>query len=247
MAARRATAPYSAFGDAPVEIGCEACGQIMRVPPGSEGRRGQCPACGHKIHLSPARLHPLSQAEAPRPGGGLLRNRTQRTRQAETATREAAARRFAEAVDLYGQGRYAEALYLLDALKRDYPANEEIDSARAQCLAALGAAPAGLPAPEAAEAAEAELTCDTVRRVVLEKLLYGRTESVQLEAAELAARLLGMLPHEDQAHAAKSTSNGRRSTPAKKPGTARKSGAKKSAAKKRAARKTPPTRDEFAI
>jgi len=240
MAARRATTRETDAGDAPIEIGCEACGQIMRVPPGSQGRRGCCPACGHEIHLSPARLHPLDRAQAPRPGGGLLRHRAQRTHQASAATREAAGRRFAEAVDLYGEGRYAEALYVLDALKRDYPANDEIDTARAQCLAALGAAPAGLPAPHAPEA-------HAVRRVVLEKLLYGRTESVQLEAAALAARLLGMLPDEADPHNATTRSNGRKAAGAKKPAAAKKTGTKKAAAKKRPARKTTPPRDEFAL
>lgn len=160
---------------------CE-CGQEMTVPDSALGRRGLCPECGKELLIGDQNTFPW-QPRARRPSPA---------RPQAAVPPEQAWRRFAEAVDLYAAGRFAEALAVLNQLRLEFPDDQSILDAQRQCLEALERSAA--PIAPLADAADAELTPELVRKVILEKMLRGGTESVQLQAAELAARLLGMFP-----------------------------------------------------
>lgn len=183
---------------AKLTLTCE-CGQEMLVPESAMGRVGLCPECGAHLTISEANTHrDYTPDPERRPGSGLLGKR-HRTRQ-DSASREDAGRRFATAVDLYNARRFAEALSLLDALLQEYPGNAHIESARRECVEALrGPRMLGFQ-PTAGQRADTPpaLTPELVREVVLDRLLYGDDET-RLRAAELAARLLGMLETDAQA------------------------------------------------
>jgi hypothetical protein len=166
-------------------VSCE-CGQESRVADTAMGKTGLCPYCRRKLRITASNTRPASEEEAGQGRG----ERWQRWR----APSGKAIERFGRAVDCYKGGRYGEALAILDGLAQQYPQNPEIEHARFQCVQALQR-PRLQDPEEAREAVEkGELTEEAVRRVVLEKLLKGGGESdaVQLQAARLAADLLGM-------------------------------------------------------
>ena len=170
-----------------------ACGQEMLVPDSAMGKVGLCPQCGREIAISAANTRPLKPepaAETRRPGSGLLGKRHVVKRVNEL--REESARKFAAAVDLYNNHRYAEALAVLDLLRTEFPDDHHVQSAREECLHALHGLPALPRTYDKQPIAENSLNADLVRSVVLEKLVHG-DDAIQLQAAELAARLLGML------------------------------------------------------
>jgi len=178
------------------------CGQTMSVPESALGRVGLCPACGTEIAITRERIEQPTPAPL-RPGGGLLsRKRSMQVTQGNE-NREEAWRKFATAVDLYNNRRYAEALTLLNTLQQTFPGNPHVDAAQAQCAEALreAATPrleyAGTPVDEAT------LSEELVKSIVLKKMLHGGTEEIQLQAAELGARLLGLLHASDTARSAK--------------------------------------------
>lgn len=184
-----------------------ACGQSMSVPESAVGRVGLCPACGAEIAITRERLQvPMAQSDAPRrPGGGLLSHKRMQQVQQSSEHREEAWRKFATAVDLYNSRRYAEALTLLNTLQQTFPGNPHVEAAQAQCAEALREA--ATPRLEYAGSAVAEdvLTEALVKSVVLKKMLHGGTEEIQLQAAELGARLLGLLAPGETARGVRST------------------------------------------
>jgi hypothetical protein len=169
----------------------------MMVPGNAVGRTGLCPECSTTIPIREDNTRPYkrkrtrSNAVAP-----LARARE------NGGASEDSWRQFATAVDLYNQRRYAEALTLLSKLESDYPGNPHINAAREQCLRALQETiDPGMRYAEP-DLDAGQLTPDLVRRVILDKLLNGETEDIQMRAAELAARCIGMLasgasPEED--------------------------------------------------
>ncbi len=186
------------------------CGQRMQVPRSAIGRMGMCPTCGRTMLISNDNASPASDNHSR--GSFFSARTTSWWRNAmgmgsSASPNEEAKRRFGEAVDLYYQKNYGEALAIFDDLARRYPGNGDIERARRECLAALRR-PSGLaienrsgvadrPEDISASAArppvgDAELNAETVKRVVLEKLLYSPSETVQLHAAELACRMLGL-------------------------------------------------------
>jgi nitroreductase len=168
-------------------VTCE-CGQRMQVPRSAVGKTGLCPTCGQSITIT----NDNAQA-APSRGSRPLNNAKQSWWQGRVAPTEEAKRRFGEAVDLYYGGRYAEALAIFDTLAKQYPGNPDIENGRLQCMKAMRRAPAALTGQTApAVDPDARLDEETVKRVILEKLLHGGSEATQLQAAELAARLLGL-------------------------------------------------------
>lgn len=173
----------------------------MRVPRNAVGRTGQCPACGQRISITG---DALEAKNSPRLGNGMRNAAFRMHRQAPVA-REEDKQRFGQAVDLFYNRRYAEALSIFDILAREYPGNEEIESARRECLRHMkrrsigdGSGPLALPA-------SGELNWDTVKGIVLEKLAQGTREDVQLQAAALALQILRM-ESEQAAHQAGKTS-----------------------------------------
>jgi hypothetical protein len=173
---------------------CE-CGQRMQVPRSAIGRKGICPGCGRTVSITGDNTSAVPNSKG---GGGILGGAGQfwgkmTGRQGGgPEPSEDAKRRFGEAVDLYHQQRYAEALAIFNSLAKQFPDNPNIETGRQQCLNALKR-PASLPISGSVRLLEgSKLDEDTVKRVVLEKLLSGATDSVQLQAADIAARILGL-------------------------------------------------------
>lgn len=99
---------------------------------------------------------------------------------------------FGKAVDLFSTGHYAEALAIFDSFAQNYPDNPDIQEARNQCVSAIRRARTARLAQLPHLSAGNALDTETVKRVVLEKLLYGPTAAVQLEAADIACHILGL-------------------------------------------------------
>jgi len=158
----------------------------MVVPVSALHRAGLCPSCGAKILITEENTRPHNN----RRGGGLL----SRLRDIQTTSepREEAWREFAAAVDLYNARRYAESLTVLNALGKKFPGNIHIEAARSQCMAALEKTVDGAGSYAGRRVDTDSLNAELVKSVVLDKLMNGSTEEVQLEAAKLASRLLGM-------------------------------------------------------
>ncbi len=177
-------------------VTCE-CGQTMQVPRSAVGKMGMCPTCGATMRISTGNTRAM-----PRKGRGDYASGSASTArgpargpalgQGAVDPPEEAKQRFGEAVDLYYQQRYGEALAIFDSLARQFPGNPNIEQGRRECMEAMRRP--SLPPPEKRRIlAEAELDEDVVRRVILDKLMNSHSDAVQLQAAELAARLLGIL------------------------------------------------------
>ncbi|MCF6284177.1 MAG: hypothetical protein L3K26_03175, partial [Candidatus Hydrogenedentes bacterium] len=107
-----------------------------------------------------------------------------------------AKQRFGRALDLYCAGSFGEALVIFDALMQEFPESMEIEKARHQCIEARNRDPLHLPGPDSGQVMGDVLdenTLRSMRRIVVEKMLHGATEPVQLQAAELVARMGGVL------------------------------------------------------
>jgi hypothetical protein len=170
---------------------CE-CGERMKVPRSAIGRTGVCPSCGRRIAISADNSRPAATGEdtAPHAPSGSSRFGN---------AREEAKRRYAQAVDLYLSRRYAEALAIFSALTQQFPDDADIERSRIQCIQALRD-PIALAiehkpgGPVITERADAEMDEETIKKFIMEKMLYGSNEMVQLRAAELASRILGLIP-----------------------------------------------------
>jgi len=171
------------------------CGQEMIVPESALGKAGLCPGCGAQVPISEENTRPHQPPRRREHGGGLLSLRKQREAKQATSHREEAWRNFAAAVDLYNARKYAEALTLLNNLIQQFPGNPHIETARDQCLDALQRIAFSPHNYDGLPVDDAVLSPELVKSVVLEKMLHGGTEDVQLRAAELAARLLGVFEH----------------------------------------------------
>ena len=168
---------------------CGSCGQRMQVPRSAIGRTGLCPACGTTVRINSDNTTTAGPARK-----GMFTGGTSWWRGAGKANDDAK-RRFGEAVDLYYSGRFAEALAIFNGLARDYPGNPDIQNGRVQCERALRHPGAGrrLALEDKTEKVKgAVLDRETVERIVLEKLVAGESEAIQLQAADIAARILGM-------------------------------------------------------
>lgn len=168
---------------------CGTCGQRMQVPRSAIGRTGLCPACGATV-----RINSDNTTTAAPKRKGVFRGGANWW-QGSGKANDDAKRRFGEAVDLYYSGRFAEALAIFNGLARDFPNNADIQNGRIQCEKALRRPGAGrrLALEDKSERLkDAVLDRETVERVVLEKLVAGESDAIQLQAAEIAAKILGM-------------------------------------------------------
>ncbi|MBI4557606.1 MAG: hypothetical protein HY706_08485 [Candidatus Hydrogenedentes bacterium] len=161
------------------------CGQRMQVPRSALGKAGLCPNCGRSVPIMANNTTPAPLPKQARPLSGKAL-----TWQGAAEPAEDAKRKFGEAVDLYYSQRYAEALAIFDSLTKVYPGNPDIENGRSQCINALKR-PLALEKKETSLEG-AKLDAQTVRKVVLEKMLAGNSEAVQLQAAELASKILGL-------------------------------------------------------
>lgn len=184
-----------------------ACGQRMRVPRSAIGKTGMCPTCGRTMPIG---------AENTTPQQIFGANKFWWSGQGPPS--EDAKRKFGEAVDLFNAHRYAEAIAIFDALAKQYPGDPNIMNGRTQCLNALKRRPLAL-AHEGGDLDGAKLDEDTVKKVVLEKLLRGSTDTIRLRAAELACKILGLSQNgkPPEADAARSEGAPRRAEPEEEP------------------------------
>ena len=115
---------------------------------------------------------------------------------------EEAKQRFGKAVDHYYAQRYAEAMAIFDSLAKEFPGNPDIDHGRQQCLRAMQRPAFGPAQPGVGGGqrllAQGELNRETVRRIVLDKLLNGTTDAIQLQAADLACKYFVLNAAEDE-------------------------------------------------
>ena len=169
------------------------CGQEMQVPRSAFGKSGMCSSCGRTVRIGSDNTRPFGPTPtgAGRSGANYGGGKSFNWRRIAGPS-EDAKQQFGKAVDLYTAHRYAEALAIFDSLAREFPDNPEIDQARRQCLRAMNRTT--LPAPVETAGTGGKLDEHTIRQVLLAKMLNGATDSIQLQAAELAARMLGMLP-----------------------------------------------------
>ena len=167
-------------------VTCE-CGQRLRVPYSALGKTGVCVTCGRTIQIlsGNTRREGLNQ----RLESSVLRE-TQWPRR--TILSEEDRQRFGKAVDLYAKQQYAEALAIFDSFLEQFPGNPEIEEARNQCLRALKRPRLGAPQGAAKLPGDTKLDADTVKRVVLERMLYDTSGTTQVEAARLAWQILGL-------------------------------------------------------
>jgi hypothetical protein len=183
-------------------VTCE-CGERMKAPAWALGKRGVCPECGAKFRVTKNNTEgaPVQQSVRRRTGvssGGFQDFAVARSSRKPEAPGQEAKERFARAVDLYFDKKYAQALAIFLSLSEDFPESPEIEQARAFCLKALQAPPPMLPAPERsretdlARVSDVELNQSTVKKLILDKMLNSPSEMVQLRAAELASRLVGL-------------------------------------------------------
>jgi len=170
------------------------CGQRMQVPRSAIGKTGVCPACGQRVRVTARNAVPQSARRKP----GFIEGRSSWWRGQEEPSEEAK-QRFGEAVDLYYAKRYAEALAIFDVLARQYPGNPVVERGRSQCLNAMERS--SLPPlaqghllPES----QKELNPDTVKDVILDRMINGAQDEIRLKAAELACKILGLFDHRDR-------------------------------------------------
>ncbi len=176
------------------------CGQRLQVPYSALGRTGTCTTCGRTLQILPENARRES-AHTYREAMTLRESRWQRMSTVSEDIRQL----FGKAVDLYNQQHYAEALAILDSFAQRFPGNPDIEQARSQCIDALRRHRLAGPAP-ASSTNGAKLDEETVKRIILEKLIYGGAPAVQLQAAEIACRILGLFKNDDHKPAEEPTS-----------------------------------------
>ncbi|MBI5094671.1 MAG: hypothetical protein HZB26_19825 [Candidatus Hydrogenedentes bacterium] len=164
------------------------CGQRMQVPRSAVGKTGMCPTCGQTVVITTDNTRPVT----PTLQGRLFGLKNTSWWRGASEPPEDAKRRFGQAVDLYCTQRYAEALAIFNSLAKQFPGNPDIENGRAQCIAALKRPPALALEHKSGSNTPAKLDETTVKDIVLDKLIRGSSESVQLQAAELACRMLGL-------------------------------------------------------
>ena len=177
-------------------LACE-CGQRIQLPRNAVGKTGVCPTCGRAIPITKNNTKPLTAKERKKARMVGAGNGNWTNTQGGAQPTEESRRLFGRGADLFCEGRYGEALAIFDSLARQFPGIPEIENARKQCMAARQRPLNALPRPGETPSAGPEMTADpeTVKRVVLEKMLHARSEAIQLQAAEIMARILGMFDH----------------------------------------------------
>jgi len=166
---------------------CE-CGERMHVPRSALGKTGLCPSCARPIPIRADNTFTTGSDETAATPQTASAGRTPSNMPTEDDKRL-----FGEAVDLYFAKRYGEAMALFNVLDGRYPGNSEIEKGRMLCLKALQNQRTLALEDKRRRLNGKALNEDTVRRFVLDIMLNGSSETVQLQAAELACRMLGML------------------------------------------------------
>ena len=185
-----------------------SCGERIQVPQSALGKTGLCPSCGSTIYISRDNAAPFRHtAEPPRQSPAPGRKWDSGGQEAPPDIR----RRFAEGVDLYFAKRYSEALVIFNVLAAAMPHDADIQMGQSMCMNALRKiSPFGLgqdsfagqlPAPPISEERSdailngptPTLDADFFKRFLFDKMLHGANDEIQMRAAELAAKMFGLL------------------------------------------------------
>ena len=172
-----------------LRLTCE-CGQEMVVPESAVGRSGLCPGCGAEIAVRRDNTRPHHPVR--RESNLLVRRQAAKPNR---ELREKSWRDFAAAVDLYNSNRFAEAFAVLDGLLERFPANPHVQTAREQCITALQESAIATRLYDGKPIKEGNLNPQLVKSVILDKMRNSGDETVQLQAADMAARILGLYPN----------------------------------------------------
>jgi hypothetical protein len=175
------------------------CGQKMKLPRSSIGKKGLCPGCGSEVDISASEARPENRSSAPKFSGTNLPQQHAQAGAQDFSLMDAK-QAFGRATDLFFEHRYGEALSLFDSIALKFPGSPEIEDARRQCLAAmrrpnLALPPAGavaapslaLPAPQ-----DKETVKNAVIHKLMEKMQGGASDEIQLRAAELIGQMMGL-------------------------------------------------------
>jgi len=177
------------------------CGERIQVPRSALGRTGLCPSCGRAIKITTDNASPMQA-----PNASALTDADVKIPAPETAAEDAQLT-FGKAVDHYYAGEVAQALVLLTRLSGRYPERDEIARARKLCAEAIRTATPLPPQPstpaigyteanDSTPTDENELTTTAVRKFIIHKMHHAETELAQIQAAELAGRMVGLFPDE---------------------------------------------------
>lgn len=161
----------------------------MQVPRSAIGKMGQCPSCGEKIPITRETTSRTRRAS-------MAKGSPTRGRWGTAGPSIDAKQQFGRAVDLYCAGKYGEALVIFDALSQEFPDSSEIRRARRQCIDARNRDPLNLPGPASGQVMGDQIDDEILRemrRMVVEKMFHGESDAVRLQAAELVARMGGVL------------------------------------------------------
>ncbi len=168
-------------------VTCE-CGQKLRVPQSAVGKTGACVSCGRIMQISPENTRRENGRKRRAAAAGNMRW------QDWMGPKKDAVERFGRAVDSFNARHYAEAMAIFDSLASEFPNSPEIEQARVQCLEALHRQKVhALTFQPGAPSGEEKLDRETIEKVVLDKMLYGTSDEVRLNAARLAAEILGLI------------------------------------------------------
>lgn len=175
---------------------CE-CGERIQVPRSAIGRTGLCPGCGRRVRVRGDNTVPFRPAvygfDGPVRAG---RQQESEPQMPCGAPPEDDKLLFGKGVDLYMEGHYGQALALFSSLLQRYPGSTEIQTARQLCAKGLRALPFKPRDTKPERLGEPEkLDAEFVHKFVLDMMMNGASENVQLQAAELACRMLGMIEH----------------------------------------------------
>lgn len=187
-----------------------SCGERIQVPQSALGKAGICPSCGTTVLISRDNATPYRPGSPPPPRSGPPPDRSWNTAGGAGNAPDDIRRKFAEGVDLYFAKRYSEALVIFNQLAASMPHDADIQMGQSMCLNALRKiSPLGiaqesraqLPAPPITpEREEAilngptpDLDRDFFKRFLFDKMLHGGSDEIQMRAAELAAKMLGLL------------------------------------------------------
>ena len=160
----------------------------MQVPRSALGKTGLCPACSRAIPIRTDNTQP-----APPTGAFAPFSNTTPQVAPPSSPAEDDKRRFGEAVDLYFARRYAEALAVFNSLATRLPDCPEVEMGRSLCLKALQTRPTFALEDKRAPSDPSQLTEDLIKKLLVHLMMNASSQEIQLKAAELACRVLGIL------------------------------------------------------
>lgn len=165
-------------------IQCE-CGQQLQAPRAARGKLGRCPACSREFLIDNETASNLPWSLRGRLRSAIPADLNRSHRSSDRAAKE----RFGRAVDLHAEGRFAEALAVLEELSVELPDVPEIRMARDECARLVRVEQLGsIEISEPRNGSTFDLS--QIESIVAECLRDGCPLELRLKAADLALRLL---------------------------------------------------------